>query len=68
MILYKKEVNMNEKNFDLGTVLTITSGRLLTDMDNVYKILNYLSNDTIYSHQIPRVMRIAQSYVLGRYP
>lgn len=58
----------NERNFDLGTVLTITSGRLFTDMDNVYDILNYLSNDEIYTHQIPRVMKAAQSHVLGRYP
>ena len=58
----------NERNFDLGTVLTITSGRLFTSMDNVYDILNYLSNDKIYTHQIPRVMKIAQSHVLGRYP
>ncbi len=37
----------NERNFDLGTVLTITSGRLFTNLDNVYDILNYLSNDKI---------------------
>ncbi len=58
----------NERNFDLGTVLTITSGRLFTNMDNVYDILNYLSNDEIYTHQIPRVMKVAQVHVLGRYP
>lgn len=58
----------NEKNFDLGTVLTITSGRLFTDIDNVYDVLNYLSNDDIYTHQIPRIMQVAQSYVLGRQP
>ena len=34
----------NERTFDLGTVLTVTSGRLFTSMDNVYDILNYLSN------------------------
>lgn len=58
----------NERTFDLGTVLTVTSGRLFTSMDNVYDILNYLSNDEIYTHQIPRVMTVAKSYVLERYP
>lgn len=58
----------NEKVFDLGTVLTITSGRLFTDMYNVYYILNHLSNDRIYTHQIPQVMEIARLYVLERYP
>ena len=58
----------NERNFDLGTVLTVTSGRLFTKMDNLYDILNYLSSDEIYTHQIPRVMKVAQSYVLEKYP
>ncbi len=58
----------NERTFDLGSVLTVTTGRLFTEMDNVYDILNYLSNDSILIHQIPRVMKTAQPYVLARYP
>ncbi len=58
----------NERNFDLGTVLTVTTGRLFTDMDNLYDVLNYLSNDEIYTHQIPRVIRTAGAYVLQKYP
>ena len=58
----------NERTFDLGSVLTVTTGRLFTEMDNVYDILNYLSNDNIFTHQIPRVMKTAQPYVLARYP
>lgn len=59
----------NERNFDLGTVLTITSGGILfTNMDNVYDILNFLSNDKIYSHQIARIIKVAQVYVLEKYP
>ena len=58
----------NERTFDLGTVLTVTSGRVFTSIDNFYDILNYLSNDKIYTHQIPRVITIAKSYVLERYP
>ena len=52
----------NEKSFDLGSVLTVTTGRLFTEMEKVYDILNYLSNDSIYTHQIPRVMEAAQPY------
>ncbi len=58
----------NEKSFDLGSVLTVTTGRLFTEMEKVYDILNYLSNDSIYTHQIPRVMEAAQPYVLTQYP
>ena len=35
---------------------------------NLYDILNYLSSDEIYTHQIPRVMKVAKSYVLEKYP
>lgn len=58
----------NEKNFDLGTILTVTTGRLFVEIEKVYDILNYLSNDNIYAHQIPRVRKVAQSYILERYP
>ena len=30
--------------FDLGTLLSITDGRLMTDMDNVYKITEFVCN------------------------
>ncbi len=54
----------NERTFDLGSVLTVTTGRLFTEMDKVYDILNYLFNDNIFTHQ----MKATQSYVLARYP
>lgn len=58
----------NEKTFNLGSILTITTGRLFTEMDNVYEILNFLSEESIYTHQIPKVMKIAQQYVLDKCP
>jgi len=57
-----------EKEFDLGTVLSITTGRLFTDLDNVYSALNYLTGDNIYTHQIARVVKVAGPYVLSKYP
>lgn len=59
---------VNEKVFDLGTVLTVTSGKVFTEIDNVYDILNHLSNDSIYTHQISRLMQVAQPWVLAKYP
>ena len=58
----------NERTFDLGSVLTVATGKLFTEMANLQDILSYLSNDSIFVHQIPRVMKTAQSYVLARYP
>ncbi len=63
-----KETVKQTKEFDLGAILNISTSRLFTNMDDVYDVLNYLTGDEIYSHQIPRVMKTAKSYVLSLYP
>lgn len=64
----KKEINKIQKEFDLGSILNITTKRLFTSMEDVYEVLNYLTGDSIYTHQLPRVMPIAKTYVLSLYP
>lgn len=58
----------NQKNFDLGTILTLTSGRLFTGMEELYDVLNYLTNETISTVQLPAIMEIVNPYVLSLYP
>ena len=47
-----------QRDFDLGAILNITTSRLFTNMDDVYEVLDYLTGDSIYTHQIPRVTKI----------
>ena len=63
-----KEINKIQKEFDLGAILNITTKRLFTSMEDVYEVLNYLTGDSIYTHQLPRVMPIAKTYVLSLHP
>ena len=63
-----KEINKIQKEFDLGAILNITTKRLFTSMEDVYEVLNYLTGDSIYTHQLPRVMPLAKAYVLSLYP
>ena len=58
----------DSKEFDLGVILTLTSERIFTDISNVYDVLRYLTGDDIYSHQLSRVLNIAQKYALSLYP
>lgn len=58
---------MNKK-FDLGTVLSITTSVLLTDIGNVYEILNYMTGDDIYTHQIPRALDECAPAILKQFP
>lgn len=62
------EIEKNSKQFDLGAILNITTGILFTSMDDVYEVLNYLTGDSIFIHQIPRVMDAAKPYVLSLHP
>ncbi len=58
------------KKFHLSDILTITTGRLLSNrgMDGVSDILNFLTTDDIFTHQIPRAMKICHPFVLQQLP
>lgn len=57
-----------KETFSLAEVLTITTGRLLSDMDGVYRILNFLTQDDIFTHVIPRAMRTVEPYLKSLFP
>jgi hypothetical protein len=46
------------KNFDIGDILTIITGKLVSrrHMDGVYDICDWMTNDSNMTHQLPRVM------------
>lgn len=61
---------MTTKTFPLGTVLSITTGHMLAPngIGGVYEILNHMTGDSIYTHQIPRVLRECAPYLLKQFP
>jgi hypothetical protein len=54
--------------FDLGTILSITDGHLLTDIGNVYKILDFMTGESNFTHQLPRVGRECRPVILAQHP
>lgn len=46
-----------KKSFHLGDVLSITHDRLVSPrhMEGVYDICNWLTQDNLFTHQLPRV-------------
>jgi len=44
------------RNFHIGDILSITTGRLVSPrrMDGVYDILNYMTGDDLFTHQLIR--------------
>jgi len=51
------------KEFSLGQVLSITTGKLLCDMDDIYDILNYMTGSNLFTHQLPRASRTVRPYL-----
>lgn len=58
------------KDFHLGDILSVTTGRLCSPrhMDGIYDILNWMTGESLFTHQLPRVMREAQPVLLVALP
>lgn len=56
------------RTFDLGTVLTITTGILMTDFNNIYKILGWMTGESLMTHVLPRAGRVCEGPLLEQHP
>lgn len=64
------------KPFPLRVVLTVTTGRLLTepkgDRDNgigdLYELLNWMTDDELFTHQLPRAANECKPWLLRWFP
>lgn len=67
---------MNTKKFQLGTVLTVTTGRLLTarvskndnGIGDLYKILDWMTNDTSFTHSLGRFSEECKPWLYRWFP
>lgn len=46
--------DMPTQSFPIAVVLSATTGQLLCDIGEVYKILNHTTGDNLFTHQLPR--------------
>jgi hypothetical protein len=58
------------KEFHIGTVLSITHDALLSPdhIDGVYSILNHMTGDNLFTHQLPRAGEICKPALLRAFP
>jgi hypothetical protein len=58
------------KEFHISDVLTVTTGRLVSSrhMDGIYEILNFLTGDNLFTHQLPRAMRECEPWLKTQFP
>jgi hypothetical protein len=56
------------KTFPLAAVLSVTTGKLLCDIGQVYEILNFMTGDNLFTHQLPRASRECAPYLCELFP
>lgn len=64
------------KRFPLRTVLTVTTGRLLTKPEgprdngigDLYKLLGWMTDDSPFTHQLPRFGKECEPWLLKWFP
>lgn len=56
--------------FHICTIITIVTGRLVSPnhMGDIYEILNFMTGDSLFTHQLPRVRRECKPYLLDQFP
>lgn len=59
---------MQTKIFSTRDVLSTVTGRLMGDMGGIYEVLNWMTGESVFTHQIPRISREAVPVILAMHP
>lgn len=61
---------MQTRQFHLGDVLSITTGRLVSNrhIDGVYDILNFMTGDNLFTYQLPGAGDECKPHLLDQHP
>lgn len=63
-------MNQEQKLFHLGDILSITTGALVSKrhMEGVYDILNFMTRDNLFTHQLGRAANECKPALLAQHP
>jgi hypothetical protein len=59
---------MQTKEFATVDVLSTITGRLMGDIRGVYEVLNWMTGESVFTHQLPRIGREATPVVVAAHP
>lgn len=55
-------------DFSLGAILSVTTGVLLCDFAEVHELLDHMTGDTLFTHQLPRASRECEDHLRAQFP
>lgn len=58
------------RKFDISDVLCVTTGKMVSTrgMEGIYGILNYMTGDSLFTHQLPRACRECGPVLRAQHP
>lgn len=59
-----------KREFHIGDILSITTGHLVSPrhIDGIYDILNFMTGDNLFTHQLPRAVNECTPFLLQQHP
>ena len=60
--------NENSQKFDIETILSITTGRKFTDMENIRKSLCFLTGVELSPFELTKAAEVCKDYILESFP
>lgn len=59
---------MNARKSPIAVILTVTTGHLLCDFLEFRRFLDWMTGDSVMTHQIPRIVRECAPHILKQHP
>lgn len=56
------------QTFAIGPILSAMHGRLLCEIGGVYEILNWMTGESLMTHQLPRACRESEPWLKEQFP
>lgn len=56
------------RDFPTTDVLSTITGRLMGKIGGVYEVLNWMTGESVYTHQLPRISREARPVLIAAHP
>jgi hypothetical protein len=63
-----QESSENMKEFPTRDVLSVVTGTLMGEIGGVYEVLNWMTGESLFTHQLPRVAGEAAPVILAAHP
>jgi len=53
--------------FKTEVIVSVVTGRLYCNIDEIYKLLNFLTDDNLFTHQLPRASYFCKPFLYSQF-